>query len=153
MPELVKEFEYRVEVGAMDAVGAGPQGNRLVVTVPGGEAVGDRIKGAFTGAAGDWALVGEDGYARLDVRATLRTVDGALILFQFYGLLEMTQSIQDILGGAQTSTDYGDQYYYVNPRLETGDERYAWVNRTMFVGRGRLVAGPAAEFEVYRLAD
>jgi hypothetical protein len=153
MPELVKEFDVRVQVGGSAAVGTGPFGNRLVVTVPGGEVVGDRIKGTFTGAAADWLLVGEDGFGRLDVRATLQTVDDALIYFQYFGLLEMTRTVMDTLGGADGGSDYGDQYFFTNPRLETGDERYAWVNRTMFVGRGRVVGGPYVEYEVYRLTD
>ncbi|MEO0871318.1 MAG: DUF3237 family protein, partial [Pseudomonadota bacterium] len=32
---------------------------------------------------------------------------------------------------------FGDHYFYTNPRLETGDPRYAWVNTTFFVGQGR----------------
>lgn len=45
------------------------------------------------------------------------------------------------------------RYFFTNPRLECSDERYAWVNTTMFVGEGRLVAGPAVEYRVYRLEN
>ena len=38
----------------------------------------------------------------------------------------------------------------ITPRLETGDERYGWVNHTAFVGRGRLIPGGAA-YEMYRV--
>ena len=46
-----------------------------------------------------------------------------------------------ILGGASKSVGYGDQYFFTNPRLETGDERCKWVNQTQFLGQGRLLAG------------
>jgi Protein of unknown function (DUF3237) len=137
-------------------VGAGPFGQRLVVPVPGGELVGERLKGSFVGSAGDWLIVGADGFARLDVRATLETVDGALIYFQYFGLLEMTPGVTAVLGGGDTPTDFGDQYFFTNPRLETGDERYAWVNRTFFVGQGRLTpgsSGPRVEYKLFRLAN
>jgi hypothetical protein len=37
--------------------------------------------------------------------------------------------------------------------METGDERYAWVHRTMFIGQGRAVAGPAVKYRVFRLVN
>ena len=35
-------------------------------------------------------------------------------------------------------TAWGDQYFRTAPRFETGDERYAWLNQTVFVARGRV---------------
>jgi hypothetical protein len=48
-------------------------------------------------------------------------------------------------------TGFGDQYFYTHVRIESGAEQYAWVNRTLFVGQGR-VATDGVEYEVYRLA-
>ena len=48
----------------------------------------------------------------------------------------------------ERSSDYADHYFRTAPRLETGDERYAWVNRTLFVGEGRLHPGPVVEYRV-----
>lgn len=156
MPQLIEEFEYYADIAAPQEVGAGPFGQRMIVPVPGGELAGDRLKGSFVGSAGDWLLVGGDGFGRLDVRATLETVDGAFIYFQYFGLLEMTPEITAVLGGGDTPTNFGGQYFFTNPRLETGDERYGWVNKTFFVGQGRLTPGPAGprvEYKVYRLAN
>ena len=47
-------------------------------------------------------------------------------------------------------TDYGDQYFFTNPRFETGDERYAWLNTTFFIGEGRILPGPGVEYRVWR---
>jgi Protein of unknown function (DUF3237) len=41
-----------------------------------------------------------------------------------HGVVEVTEDMAAILGGASNSVDYGDQYFFTNPRLETGDERY-----------------------------
>lgn len=152
MPKLVQELEYYAEL-VLDDVGTGPFGARLIYNVTGGEIAGDRLKGSFVGAGADWLLVGPDGYGRLDVRATIKTHDGAFIYMQYYGLIEATPEIQQVLGGADLSVGFGDQYFFTNPRMETGDERYAWMNRTMFIGEGRLVAGPKVEYRVYRVEN
>jgi hypothetical protein len=87
------------------------------------------------------------------VRATFKTHDGAAIYVQYHGIVEVTEDMAAILGGANKSVDYGDQYFFTNPRLETGDQRYQWVNQTQFLAEGRLVPGPAVEYRVYRVEN
>lgn len=48
-------------------------------------------------------------------------------------------------------TGFDDHYFRTAPCFETGDERYAWVNRTLFVARGRIAPGGVA-YEVFRVA-
>lgn len=152
MPKLVSEFEYSADL-VIDDLGPGPFGQRVIATVTGGTVEGDRIKGTMVGAGADWLLVGPDGFGRLDVRATFKTHDGALIYVQYHGVVEVTEDMGAILGGATNSVNYGDQYFFTNPRLETGDERYQWVNRTQFLGEGRLAAGPTVHYRVYRVEN
>jgi Protein of unknown function (DUF3237) len=78
MPELIKEFEIHpdVKIDEIDVVGLGPFGLRMISNVTGGEIVGNRLKGTIVGPGGDWVLVGLDGFARIDVRLTFKTVDG-----------------------------------------------------------------------------
>jgi len=129
-------------------IGAGPFGVRNYYEVVGGSIEGKRIRGKVLTGGGDWLLVGGDGFARLDVRAQFLTEDGAAIYASYPGLLELNQKVSKVLvdGG---ETDYGDQYFRVTPRFETGDQRYAWLNRTLFVAEGRLGAG-TVEYKVYR---
>jgi hypothetical protein len=47
-------------------------------------------------------------------------------------VIEMNERVQTALAEG-TETAYEDQYFRTTPRLETGDERYAWVNQTVFV--------------------
>ncbi|GAA4882434.1 DUF3237 domain-containing protein [Actinomycetospora straminea] len=152
MPELILEFQLREEVGTIDQVGDGPFGQRMIAALSGGSFTGERLTGSVVGANGDWLLAGRDGYGRTDVRLTLKTVDSAVIYLQYCGLVEMTATVTAIVGGGAAATDYGDQYLFSSPRLETGDERYAWVNQTIFVGEGRLLPGPVVEYRVYRVA-
>jgi hypothetical protein len=76
-----------------------------------------------------------------------------LIYVQYQGVVEITEGMAAVLGGGDTPTEYGDQYFFTTPRLETGDERYAWVNQTVFVSEGRLLPGPRVEYRVYRVAN
>lgn len=150
-PVLTPVLTYYADLEMAD-VGKGPFGPRVIANVTGGEFSGDDgVKGTIVGAGADWLLVGEDGFGRLDVRATLKTSDGALIYAQYFGYIEVTPTISAILAGENTETDFGGQYFFTNPRLETGDERWAWVNHTFFIGQGRLVAGPRVEYQVFRV--
>ena len=100
----------------------------------------------------DWLLQGTDEYGRIDARFTLRTTDGAAIYMQFLGLVENTAPVRTLSDNG-IPTKYGDLYFFITPRLETGHERYAWVNRTIFVGQGRFLRGSSVKFCVYRVAN
>ena len=52
-------------------------------------------------------------------------------------------------GGA---TEYGDVYFMTQPRFETGDPRYAWLNSVVAVGEGR-VRPSAVEYRVYEVVN
>lgn len=152
MPRLIKEFELQVDV-EIDSQFVGPFGTRILSNVTGGRFVGDRLKGEIVGASGDWGLIGLDGFARPDVRLTFKTVDGATIYVQFFGVAKLTLGIRDILGlSGDTPTSLGAEYLFVHPRMETGDSRYSWVNQTMFIGEGRVLSGSRVEYQVYRVA-
>lgn len=146
--ELIYEFTMRAQLGETLIVGPTAVGVRMVVGVTAGTAHGDRINGEFIPPGGDWITIGPDGYGRLDVRAQLRTTDGAVIYVHYTGVLEMAKVQDKMLSGEEGSFD--DAYFRTTPRLETGDERYAWVNHTVFVGRGRVLPG-AVEYEVFRV--
>lgn len=147
---LEYEFSYHADLKEPVIVGAGPYGSRLVFQVTGGQFEGPRLKGTILSGGGDWLLVGADGWGRLDVRAQFLTDDGAGIYLAYFGLLEMNERVQQGIDAGK-GTDYGDQYFRTNPRLETGDPRYAWVNHTLFVAEGRVAPGRAVEYKVYRL--
>jgi hypothetical protein len=116
--------------------------------VTGGEIEGDRIRGKLLGG-GEWALIGPDGFLRVDVRLQAETHDGAYLYMQYTGLLELNEAVQTALAQG-TATDYADQYFYTNPRIESGDERYAWVNTTFFIGEGHILANNSVEYRVWR---
>jgi hypothetical protein len=148
--ELAYEFIFTAALAPAVPVGPGPFGTRRIREVMGGEVRGERIRGTVGKGGADWVLLGPDGWGRLDVRLTIHTHDGAHIYVQYFGVIEYNEAAHAANAG-ERSSDYGDHYFRTAPRLETGDERYAWVNHTLFVGEGRLHPGPIVEYRVSRV--
>jgi hypothetical protein len=148
--KLVQECSFTAMLKPPVPIGAGPIGTRMYYDVIAGEVTGERLRGKVLGG-GEWALIGPDGFLRIDVRLQIETHDGACLYVQYVGLLGLNEAVQRALetGGG---TDYGDQYFFTNPRIETGDPRYAWVNTTFFVGEGRVLPGLGVAYRVWRPA-
>jgi Protein of unknown function (DUF3237) len=148
--ELTHEFSFWAALKPPVDLGTGPLGRRTYFEVTDGAATGKRFNATAFGGGGDWILIGPDNYARLDVRLQFKTNDDALVYIQYFGLLELNAKVSEVMASGG-STTYQDQYFRTTPRLETGDERYAWMNHSLFVARGHLVEGPKVEYEVYRV--
>ena len=150
--ELAYEFSFRAVLEQPADFGVGPLGRRMYFEVTGGEATGDRFNATLFGGGGDWVVLGPDGFGRIDVRLQFRTDDGALVYAQYLGILEPNATVTAALAAGDGETGYEDQYFRTAPRFETGDERYAWMNQSLFVARGHVVRGPGVEYEVYRVS-
>ena len=79
-------FRLEAELGSRDVLQDAPQGTRAIVNVTGGRFEGPRLKGTIHSPTGDWLTVRGDGSYKLDVRGTLRTDDGAVILMTYNGI-------------------------------------------------------------------
>ena len=133
--ELVPLCTMRIQAKPPVEVGAGPAGTRLVFEEAGVEVHGDRLRGQLEGSASDYVLVGPEGTGTVDVRVTLRTDDGAVIFVQYQGRVDLSRGFQFPLTA------------YVAPRFETGDERYAWLNRIQAVGKGTVNEDLSVDYE------
>lgn len=147
--KLVEEFTMQAMLKPPVTIGQTPLGLRNFYEITSGEIVGERLRAKILGG-GDWALIGTDGFVRLDVRLQAETDDGALLYAQYSGLLEPSEKMMAAMAGG-SGTDYGE-YFYSNPRFETGDPRYAWLNTTFFIGQGRAVPGFGVGYRVFRPA-
>jgi hypothetical protein len=132
-------FEYlgsmQVQTGTRTVIENGPQGTRTIVQINGGRFEGPRLKASVQTPAGDWITNRADGSYKLDVRLTLRTDDGALILVTYNGVGQTTPA------GASLRAA---------PLFETGDQRYAWLTRLQTVAVGERV-GTDVKYDVYAL--
>ena len=115
-----------------------PSGTRSIIEVAAAKLEGERLSGAMKGAASaDWATIGPDMTCTLDVRSTFETDDGALVYTQYRGRLDLTKPL-------------GESPIYAAPLFETGDERYAWLNRIQAVAKGKL-DGQTLTYEMYEV--
>ena len=134
-PALEYLGTMRVETGTRTVVENGPQGTRTIVQIVGGRLEGPRLKASVQTPAGDWITNRADGSYRLDVRLTLKTDDGALILVTYNGIGQTTNN------GASLR---------MAPLFETGDSRYVWLTRLQAVGVGERV-GTTVKYAIYAL--
>jgi hypothetical protein len=138
--ELVPLGTARLQLRPPIEVGAGAAGTRVIFEIASVHVKGDRLRAELLGAAAaDWAVVGPEGTGTLDIRETLRTDDGAIIFVQYHGKLDASRGMQFPIT------------IYVAPRFETGDERYAWLNRIQAVGKGILNEDLSLDYEWYEV--
>lgn len=118
-------------------VPGGPSGTRVIATVSEATLEGPNIKASLPKgvAAGDWLTIGADGSMSLDVRASLRTEDGADIYTYYTGVGKRVGDEMQIRS---------------TPRFETSDERYSWLNTVQAVGIGRIVE-QGVVYDIYEL--
>ncbi|MEN9010466.1 MAG: DUF3237 domain-containing protein [Yoonia sp.] len=131
--ELVCRLE--VELDPIREIGAGRAGYRRIIPIIGGAVSGPRLSGRILNLGADWQTVFESGVAELDTRYAFETDDGALIEIINY---DYRHGPAEVLAAIARGEDVSPEDYYMrtHARLETGDPRYEWVNRTLFVGKG-----------------
>lgn len=123
----------RFETAPVVNVGATPSGELTIWPIVGGSFVGERLRGRVLPGGADWVTQRADGVEELDLRVTLETEDGALVHMTFLGLIDEAS---------------GRGYFRTLPRFETAAPQYAFLNRLLAVGRGRLDDGsPVHEIE------
>lgn len=133
------------------AVGKTPFGIRTTYVIGAGTFEGPRLRGKILPGGGDWMLEGADGLCQLDVRKTFETDDGAIIDVRYTGLYQYDAAVTARLANGQ-SCDFGDTLFQVQARFETGDKRYAWLNRTLAVGEARETSEGVA-YQLYALTS
>ena len=130
-------------------LGDTPLGRRRIIAITGGRFSGARLSGRVLPGGADWQVIRSDGVADLDARYTLETNDGALIYVHNRGY---RHGPPEILNKLISGEDVNPSLYYMRttPFFETGDKRYAWLNRIICVGTG--ARRPAAvELEIFEV--
>lgn len=128
MLDLIPLCTATVEVGPSLSIGDTPAGARSVGTFLSARIEGERVRAdLIDGTGADWMIrVGDVG--TIDVRFTVRTEDDALIYIRYGGRLDLSNPAAGITA-------------VVAPLFETGDARYAWLNRIQAIGKGTLTVG------------
>jgi Protein of unknown function (DUF3237) len=100
---------------------------------------GERMRGTMTGKSGaDWLTIDDDNNATIDIRVLLLTDDGAHVFVTMDGRASWPERL-------------GIGPIYSTARLESGDERYAWVNQTRLVSKGAVVEGRTVAHQFFEV--
>ncbi len=134
-PTLNHVCQLKVDLDPIREMGAGRAGQRRIVPIVGGEVTGPRLSGRILNVGADWQTVFSGGLAELDTRYAMETHDGATIEIINYGYRHGPKTVLDALAHGD-DVDPASYYMRTHARLETGDTRYDWVNRTLFIGVG-----------------
>jgi len=142
-------FKAEITLAAPQELGDTPQGRRRIIGITGGRFSGARLSGRVLPGGADWQVIRSDGVADLDARYTLETSDGALIYVRNRGLRHGPAEVLKKISSGE-SVDPALYYMRATPSFETGDARYAWLNRIVCVATG--ARRPAAvELEVFEV--
>lgn len=134
VPSLRPVCTLEVTLGPIREMGPGRGGQRRIIPITGGRAWGE-ISGRILNLGADWQLVYDDGTAFLDTRYAIETDDGATVEIVNLGFRHGAPEVLARLARGEPVPP--DAYTMrTSARLESGDPRYAWVNRTVFVGSG-----------------
>lgn len=109
----------------------------FIYTIPPGRegwVKGPKINGRVVAPAGDWLRIMPAGNARIDVRQTVKTDDGALIYISSNGIVSYTKESWDRLMKEEVIT--GEEHYFIlAPTMQTSAAKYAWLNHVQCIGK------------------
>jgi hypothetical protein len=141
-------FDMHVDLQPAQPIST-PVGARLTFITTGGVIEGPKLQGELLPGGGDWLLVGSDGTGRVDVRATLRTHDGALIHYESRGIIKIPADGMQRLAAGEV-LPFAETYIRTTPKFETADERYAWLSEVVAVGYN-ILSPNHIDYRIYQV--
>lgn len=115
-------------------IGQTRAGMRQIFIVKGGTISGPSGKGEVLPGGGDWAIIRPDGVLQLDVRATVKMDDGAMVYATYAGIIASSPPVfARLLAGEDVPLS--EYYFYTNPMFQTAAEKYLWLNQALAIDR------------------
>jgi hypothetical protein len=141
---------YSAGLHPPEVIGPVPEGIRANFYISGGPVSGPRLRGRMRAVGADCFLMRADGVGVLDVRATIETDDGALIEVCYGGLGDAgPDGYQRFLDGTMPAR----LPLRTAPRFRCAHPRYAWLQRSLFVGVGEVdLQALVVHYDVYRIS-
>ncbi|MBL4890383.1 MAG: DUF3237 domain-containing protein [Rhizobiaceae bacterium] len=134
-PVLEHFCDLSVQLAPIVEMGEGRGGKRRIIPIIGGEVTGEKINGKVMNIGADWQTIFPDGLAQLDTRYAIRTDDGAVIEIINFGYRHGPPEVIAVIARGE-DVPLNQYYMRTHARMETGDPRYVWVNKMLFVGTG-----------------
>ena len=149
-PKLDHVCTLFVDLDPIREMGTGRAGQRRIIPIIGGRVEGNRLNGRILNLGADWQTIFNGGLAELDTRYAFETHDGATIEVVNFGF---RHGPEDVMQAVARGEDVDPSAYYMrtHARLETGDARYDWVNRSLFAGVGARMQ-QSVKIDLYEIA-
>ena len=141
--EWLYDLTATLDMDNLHKIGDFGGGQRTIYPVTGGTVEGPHIRGVVLPFGADFLVWRTDNVGVLDVRAIIRTDDGAEI-YAFYPGLNHQESL-----GPFGDLSVGERYFRTTPRFETSAEKYRWLNRILAVGVGWSDQPGTVSYSVY----
>lgn len=149
-------FDYKLEhicsytaslASPFEVIGPVPEGIKVNAYVTGGEVTGPKVRGKVRPVGADWLTIRRDGVGIVDVRATMETHDGALILVTYPGIIDFGEDGYDkFLRGELPPV----LQIRTSPRFFTSHPNYLWLNRLLCLGVGQAdLPASTVSYDVY----
>ena len=149
-PKLLPVCTLFVTLDPIREMGQGRAGHRRIIPIIGGKVEGERLSGTLMNLGADWQTIFDNGVAELDTRYAMETHDGAVIEIINYGFRHGPKEVLEAVARGE-DVDPASYYMRTHARLETGDDRYAWVNKSLFVGVGARLK-QSVQVDLYEIA-
>jgi len=149
---LVPEMTYTETIaGPWGPTTGSPLGPRLCWQVTSATLAGPRIQAKLAMPGADWIRLGADGIRRPDQRLTFATDDGAIVMLHYDNALirESPAFLAALDTGGQTTIE--DQYMRRAAQFDTGEARYSWLTRSLFIAEGRVAGDHQIEYRIHRV--
>jgi hypothetical protein len=145
-PRLRRIYRLQARLDAPLDLGETPKGHRRIVAYAGGTFSGE-LSGELVPGGGDWQRLRPDGTALADIRYTLRTDSGALLLVESTGVRHGDPAVLARLARGEP-VDASEYTFRTQLSIETSDPALAWLNDGVFIAvGGREPSGVV--YEVY----
>lgn len=142
-------FDLGIEFARMDIVPTA-LGTRMVAVIRAGTFEGPALRGTVQSGGGDWIVVGSDGIARLDIRATLRTNGDDLVYMTASGRIRLTAEARErFLAGDPVSDP--EMVGRATPLFETGASLPEPLNALVTIAVVHELALDHIDYRIYAL--
>jgi hypothetical protein len=144
-PNLRYIAAFHIAVGAPVEAGAGGR----MIPVLGGAVRGPSLNGTILSGGADWQQPGQAETVRIGGRWILQTDDGVPIQVETPGIRRASPEIAAALAAGR-DIDPSLYYFRVTPQFFVTEEKYAWLQQSLFVGLGAKQP-KGVEIEVFAL--
>ncbi|KAF3385097.1 hypothetical protein F1880_003135 [Penicillium rolfsii] len=150
-PKLTHLFTLRCAVDPPMEIGNGPYGRRRCVPIMSGSVRGPYFNGQVVPGGADFMLVEDNQTTHVNTNYVIKSDDGALLYIRTEGTRAGPPEVLKALmeGGPVDPSKY---WFHLHVKIETGHEKYKWMNDRVIIGRATRAKGEVA-YDAYFLEN